>query len=113
MTYKEFKSTYKWLVKHYPETTNLYSETLDEIIGTAKTERFKKFGSRWVKTEEKTSAITAEYYCNTIDAVWFFRNLGGSERVTMNYTKKGYLPIKVNSINPSRDEKTVITFCFN
>ena len=36
MTYREFKNAYKWLVKHYPETTNFYSETLEEIIGKVK-----------------------------------------------------------------------------
>ena len=56
--------------------------------------------------------ITWSEYQNYINSVQFFRNLGGSERLTKNYTQYGYIPVQLNSINPEHDIKIVRYFKF-
>lgn len=108
VNYSEFKKTYSWLTKTYPDTTAMYSRFLSgETIGTVETTRYAKRGTRWIEISKTTENITAEYYMNIFDAVPFFRRLGGSERVTMSYTYQGYLPVEVSSISPDRKEKIV------
>lgn len=104
MTYQEFKETYKKVIKKYPETTNLYNNTY-KIIETIT--NFEKVGSRWIETNKKESEIDYTYYFNVFDAVQFFRNLGGYERVTTSYTIGGYIPTQVISISPERTQKTI------
>lgn len=111
MNYKEFRATYKATIKKYPDIDSLFCFLESEIITETITHYTKK-GSRWIETETKEALIPASYYYNVLDAVTFFRNLGGYERVETNYTKYGLIPVKVTSINPSRDEKTVRSYKF-
>ena len=45
-----------------------------------------------------------------ISSIPFFRDLGGSERVTKGYTIAGYIPVELSSISPSRETKIVRSF---
>jgi hypothetical protein len=110
MTYKEFKNTYKWLVKNYPDTTSLYGVEGD-IITVTETHYIKQ-GTTWKETETETRAINATYYLNTVDAVPFFRGLGGHERITKNYTRYGLIPTEISSTSPDGKNKTVRRFKF-
>lgn len=110
MNYNEFKSNYKWMLKKYYaiENTFGYDLQIDCII-----EHYEKSGNRWLLTDSKTEKADNEYYYNTVDAIPFFKNLGGSEKVDIKATKYGYIPYKITSISPCRTEKTIRTFVFN
>ena len=112
MNYNEFKNTYKFMVKNYPDTTTFYRDD-NFIIGTITIERFKKVGKKWVIAETTTETADNIYYCNVVGAIPFFRGLGGYEGVDKKYTKYGFIPYKINSINPNKTEKTIRTFNFN
>lgn len=109
MTYMEFYDTYSWMHKKYPDTSSFCGK-MDERVGTVRTTNYKKHGSRWVETNAETIDITGEYYCNCVDAVPFFRRIGGYEKVSMGYTFMGYIPVEIISISPSKDKKTVRKF---
>ena len=109
MTYKEFKKVYKWLIKQAPEVTSLYGR--DETISHTETTYIKR-GGRWHETETKKTEVNTEFYLNTFEAVPFFRNLGGYERITKAYTKRGLIPVEVVSISPDKNTKIVRTFKF-
>ena len=107
MTYQEFKNTYKNIIKKYPETTNLYNNAY-KIIETIT--NFDKVGNRWKETDKKESEIDYIYYFNVFDAVPFFRNLGGTEKINLSYTFAGHIPDEVISISPNRTMKTIRTY---
>lgn len=111
MNYREFKDTYKATIKKYPEITGLYRDNPEKVI-TCKTINQVKHGSRWTTTEEATEQINYIYYTNVLDGIPFFRNLGGSETVQKAYTKAGYLPIRVLSTSPDRQQRTIREFTF-
>ena len=113
MTYTEFKTTYKNLFKYAPEVSNLYTDKPKKEI-TAVIKHFEKKGSRWIETESEEKKVDFIFYCNTVDpnAANFFRGLGGYEKTTKAYTKKGFIPVECISINPDRTEKTVRSFKF-
>ena len=111
MTYLEFKKTYKWMLDKYFDTRNLWDETEEKKI-TLTTVRQRRSGSRWVDVEATTEKISYENYANIIDAVPFFRGLGGKETVKTTYTKYGLIPYKSFSTSPSGDQRTVRTFVF-
>lgn len=83
--------------------------TISETIS-----RFEKIGNKWKMTESNTYTINNEQYHNATcaETVRFFRNLGGIERVERSYTFAGYVPVKITSISPARDEKTVREYTF-
>lgn len=112
-SYKEYKEEYKKMFFKYPETSNLIKSEDIEDIGFIRTNYIKE-GSKWIIEDQEESKINFEFYFNVIDprAIQFFRNLGGTERVTLNYTGKGYIPVKVVSTNPSRDRRTIYEFIF-
>lgn len=84
-----------------------------DIICKKIAERFvKNENGNWKKTEVEEEMISAEHYCNMVDAVPFFRNLGGKEIVSKGYTYYGYIPIQITSISPARDAKVVYHFSF-
>lgn len=112
MNYKEFKTTYKWMIKNYPDTTTFFNEN-DYLIGNCTVENYEKHGSKWILTDSKDESMTNIYYCNVVDSIPFFRNLGGREIVTKNYTKYGYIPTQINSISPEKTRKTIRKFKFN
>ena len=72
----------------------------------------EKQGSRWVTTETETKTISKSYYNNITDekAIRFFRNLGGIETVQRNYTKMGYIPVRILSTSPNRETRIIRTF---
>lgn len=114
MTYTEFRKTYNWTVRNYPDTTSLYRDNMEENFGHACIRNYCKRGSRWVLVSETIEEdVTPLYYFNTVDAVPFFRNIDGYEKVTMSYTKYGYIPVMIDSINPDRTKKTVRAFAFD
>lgn len=112
MTYKEFKETYKWLVKNYPDATSIYSDNMEEKNGIVKITKQVKTGSRWKTIEEETEEMTRRFYMNCVDAIPFFRNCGGIETVTKCYTKYGLIPVKVISTSPDREQRTIREFIF-
>lgn len=110
MTYSEFKKSYSFTLKHYPDTSALF-----EVVnaGKCKITTENKSGKRWKASEIVTESMTFEYYFNTIEAIPFFRNLGGYERVTNAYTKHGYIPVKLISISPDGNTRITREFIFN
>ncbi len=111
MDYTEFKKKYPFTTKNYPDTTSLPFNS-DKFIGSmTKTKQVKK-GSKWINTEEETKSITTQFYMNMLEAIPFFRNLGGSETVYKGYTVMGYIPYKIISTSPARDERYIYEFCF-
>ena len=71
---------------------------------------YVKRGNRWFCDFNETRDTTPAFYFNTIDAIPFFRGLGGYERVTCGYCVRGYVPLEITSISPDRKEKTVRKF---
>ncbi len=107
MTYQDFRNTYKNLLKKYCWISNIFEAGY--IIEMTET-RYKKIGSRWKETESNTKNVDYEIYCNVFDAVQFFRNLGGYEKVTCGYTIAGYIPTENISISPDRTTKVTRKF---
>lgn len=111
MTYAEFYKTYKWARENYPGVGNLPLGNEDQVIGKMTERRYHKSGSRWVlDCETEKRDFSTRYYLNCVDAVPFFRGLGGSERVEQAYTVLGYLPVKISSVSPDRKTRTVREF---
>lgn len=111
-TYMEIRETYKRLFNKYPHTINLYNGKEEKVI-PYKVENFEKVGNRWKLTEEKTEMVTYINYFNVVDpaATQFFKNLGGIEKNTVRaVVGYGYIPVKVESISPDRQNKTVRRF---
>lgn len=114
MTYTEFKKTYRWTIKEFPDTTQLFRDDLGQTIGTCETIRFTKVGKKWIETETRSTEMTIENYFNIVDAVPFFRRLSGSrgEKITKAYTKYGLIPVEIDSLSPDRTEKVIRRFTF-
>lgn len=74
--------------------------------------KFQKVGNSWILTDEKKKTINEEYYNNIVDAVPFFRSLGGYEKVSKNYTCFGKVVTSIISISPMKDQKTERKFSF-
>ena len=107
MTYEKFATSYPWLKKNYPEASRILGNE-----GTVTKETYHKVGSRWKLVETETEHFDDRFYCNTFDAVPFFRRLGGYERVTCCYTTLGYIPVEVVSISPDKQTRIVRKFEF-
>lgn len=109
MTYFEIKETYKELFKAYPDAGDVFEKpvTMTEI-------NYTKNGNKWEEENRKTKEVDHIVYYNVVDprAVRFFKGLGGVEKVTKAYTKRGYIPVKVESTSPERTRKTVREFTF-
>lgn len=112
MTYQEWKKTYKYASRHWPDVSRFFGYNSKNIEIVAHTVRAEKHGKKWVVIEDRTETVGAEYYMNVIDAVPFFRALGGREMVRKCYTKYGLIPWEIVSISPDRESKTVRTFEF-
>lgn len=62
---------------------------------------------------EYTEIVSGEFYENFIRSIDFFNGfMGGKCRAEKNYTVVGYLPTKVITISPNREEKHVDIFIF-
>ena len=111
MNYNEFRKTYAWTLKNYSGTYNLFFNDFDGyMIGEVVIEKYVKHGNKWELVNETKEDVTPAYYFNTLDAVPFFRNAGGYERVTCGYCVLGYVPLEIVSISPWKDSKTVRKF---
>lgn len=106
MTYADFRNT--WVAKRYPETVNVLTNGNIRCV----TINYEKRGSRWYESSREEKAVDGTYYINTVDAVPFFRNLGGKETVRMSYTTAGYIPVFISSISPNATMKTTREFVF-
>lgn len=109
MPYIEFRKKFHRTLKTYPGMECAYNPHYAYRVETTK---YYKVGTKWhEKTEEKTiETVPGNYYMNMIDAIPFFRNLGGSERVQMGYTLAGYIPTQLSSISPDGKEKVLRKF---
>ena len=69
-------------------------------------------GKSWKKNPVETNeeVITPKKFELIISSIPFFRNLGGSERVTKGYTVAGYIPVELSSISPEKKTKIVRSF---
>lgn len=109
MPYIEFCKKFHRTLKRYPGMECTYNPHYAYEVTTTK---YYKIGNKWhEKAEEKTvETVPGNYYMNMIDAIPFFRNLGGSERVQMGYTLAGYIPTQLSSISPDGKEKVLRKF---
>lgn len=108
MTYAEFKKTYSYALKHYPSISSI---ELDAPVTVTVTKQ-EKIGRRWVTSTEQTENFTGENYLNTVEAIPFFKNLGGSEKVSKAYTKYGLIPTEIVSTSSDKSERTIRKFLF-
>ena len=109
MTYSEFRNTYKWTLKKYPDTYGLFNNGNTICCVTI---NYEKIGSRWRETSHEKKTVDWQYYMNTVDAIPFFRDLGGKEAVRMSYTTAGYIPVFISSISPDATMKITREFSF-
>lgn len=115
LPYEAFRTTYKWMLKTYPGTAGIFHRDTfyTERLGAMCTQKYTKNASgRWILDKATTEDFTAFNYCNTVDAMPFFRGMGGTERAMLGYTKHGYMPIEITSISPDKQSRTVRTFKF-
>lgn len=114
MTYFEARETYAELFKKYPEVSGVFTDNEDKKSIIYWCENYEKHGSRWELVDITEERINYVFYYNVVDprASRFMRNLGGYERTTVNYTKRGYIPTECVSISPDRTAKTVRRFEF-
>jgi hypothetical protein len=61
---------------------------------------------------EETTEVTSEQHANAVDAAPYFRRLGGSETLTREYTKRGYLVTQIVSKSPDRQTKVIRKYTF-
>ena len=73
-----------------------------------KTSSGKSWKNNPVETNEEV--ISPKKFELIISSIPFFRDLGGSERVTKGYTVAGYIPVELSNISPSRETKIVRSF---
>ena len=106
-------NSYKWTLKNYPNTSTLLytNNSYTFRIEIVTYERPVK-NSKWIETARKIELVNNEFYFNTVEAIPFFRNIGGREIVKMNYTKFGYIPVRINSINQDSTKKVERRFIF-
>lgn len=109
MLYSELAKTYRKLFKKYPNFSSL-QDFGGKILEEKTT--YAKRGTRWVEVKKEEKEVPATYVFNVFDAVQFFKDLGGYEKVSCGYTKAGYLPDELLSISPNRMEKTVRKYYF-
>ena len=87
---------------------------LEQYKITLTTERYERTssGKSWKKNpvESSEEVINSENLKNIISSIPFFRNLGGSERVTKGYTIAGYIPVELSSTSPDKKTKIVRKF---
>ena len=69
----------------------------------------KKIGSQWKIDNISTMTINKEFIVNLAsnETMRFFRNIGGSEKRTLNFTPYGLLPTEVISTNPGKTSRSV------
>ena len=108
MTYSEFKDKYRDILKKYPDLTAGFGSS--SYIYVMQKDEYEKSGRSWELVDSTTEEVSFEEYMNVISAGPFFKNLGGSERITKSYSKLGLVPVEVTSISPDRTQKSVWKF---
>ena len=87
---------------------------LEQYKITLITKKYEKTssGKSWKKNPVETNEeiISPKKFELIISSIPFFRDLGGSERVTKGYTVAGYIPVELSSISPERKTKIVRSF---
>lgn len=111
MTYEEFKSTYKWTTKNYPGT-NTFCGLMEKECGTVEKIEYERVGDRWKMVNKTEEPFTGKFSMNSVEAVPFFRRLGGTERVTKSYTPYGYVPVTIISTSPDGFTKVARNYHF-
>jgi hypothetical protein len=103
MTQTEFRKTYKWLLRKYPDVKNVYGK----YNFVFKKTEFELQGDDWaVVSTDDARMWDFERYCNTFDAIPFFESLGGKEEVKAEVVKPfGWIPVSVVSISPDGKKK--------
>ena len=109
LLYTEWKKLYNYSCKQWPDVTSLYGKEI-EIKVTITNQN--KDGRRWTTSEKETKTIKPEFYMNTIDAVPFFKAIGGKEKVEKTYTKYGLIPVRIVSTRPDGNKRTIREFKF-
>lgn len=109
MLYSEFRKKYAYILKHYPDTSALFEKS-NKITVTTTSEN--KSGKKWTMEASETENIDYIYYFNIVNAIPFFKNLGGYERVSNACTKYGYIPVKLVSISPDKNTRITREFKF-
>ena len=68
----------------------------------------------YIKENEMVEIITAREYNLTVkdETLQWFRRLGGSETAVRGYTCDGYKVVRLTSVSPDKQSKTVREFKF-
>jgi len=81
-----------------------------------KTKQVKKPNTKtvWLTESVETEEVTLSQHNKATNdgTLKWFRRLGGSETVTRSYTCVGYLPTKVVSTGPDKQERTIREYEF-
>lgn len=82
------------------------------ILTETRQSKKQGFKNAYETLERVTKEITRDQYNKITDekTIKFFRRLGGSESVTKNYTSLGYIPVKIISTSPDKNEKVIREF---
>ena len=83
-------------------------------ITLTKLSQTRKPGTKtaWQTDQTEVRVITEAQYNSTIDACPFFRRMGGSERLTREYTSWGYKVTQIISTRPDREARSIFRFTF-
>lgn len=81
---------------------------------TTKLEKNPNTKTTYIEVDKTVENIDFEQYDNITskDTLKFFRRLGGSETATKAYTSQGYKIVRLVSISPDKQNKTVREFKF-
>lgn len=82
------------------------------ILTTLHEEKKKGTKTVWIEMEQTTEEIDKAHYDNIVKSAPFFRNLGGSETITKEYTCAGYIPTHIISTSPDKQTRTIRHFIF-
>ena len=85
---------------------------IEGIKATMTKKDYVKKGTKWDLVSTEIEEVTEDQYNRIFNSIDFFKNLGGIERITKNYTILGYIPVKLNSISPNKTTKIIREFCF-
>ena len=68
----------------------------------------------YIVEKDCTNLITEEQYRNITneDTIKWFRRIGGTESVTKSYTNYGYVPTRIVSTSPNKQDRTLRDFVF-
>ena len=87
---------------------------MNPTIILTKLNQTRKPGTKtaWQTDQTEVMEITETQYNSTIDACPFFRRMGGSERLTREYTSWGYKVTQIISTRPDREARSIFRFTF-